>query len=170
MAPFNPNVHRRRSIRLEGYDYASKGAYFVTICTHEHACLFGSVEFPKVLLNQAGMMIEKTWDEMAQAYAGVELDLRIVMPNHVHGVIILSSGGSIDVDRPALGDLVSRFKTLTVHRYGIGVKAGNWPAYRGAFWQRNYYERIIRDEPALDEVRAYIEDNPRRWAAKSIGL
>ncbi len=170
MADFDPQIHHRKSIRMRGYDYASKGAYYLTICTHRHSCLFGNVEFPKLLLNDVGLMIQKTWDEMPQFYEGVELDLRIVMPNHLQGIILLSNESAPDAKMWTLGELVSRFKTLSARRYRLRARSGEWREAPHPLWQRNYYEHILRDEAALDEIRAYIEDNPRRWAAKSIGL
>ena len=170
MTDFDPQLRHRKSIRLKGYDYASKGLYYVTLCTEQSECLFGRVEFPKVILTEAGLMIQKTWDEMPQFYPGVELDVRIVMPNHLHGIILLSSADSSSSKRAPLGELLRRFKSLTTKRYNVGANEGAWPESRGGVWQRNYYEHIIRDETALDEIRAYIEDNPRRWAARSIGL
>jgi REP element-mobilizing transposase RayT len=64
----------------------------------------------------------------------------------------------------SLGDVVHRFKTMTTKRYADGVKQSGWATFQGRLWQRNYYEHIIRDEPALDRIRRYIDENPLRWA------
>ena len=86
----NRDVHRRRSIRLRHYDYASAGAYFVTICAQGRECLFGEVVDGEVRLSDAGRMIETTWDELSAHYPGVDTDAFVVMPNHVHGIIVLA--------------------------------------------------------------------------------
>ncbi|QUV79879.1 transposase [Chloracidobacterium thermophilum] len=88
--PYDPARHHRRSIRLQGYDYARPGAYFVTIVTQGRACLFGEVVAGEMRMNDAGRMVHHVWDELALFYEGVQTDAFIVMPNHVHGIIILT--------------------------------------------------------------------------------
>ena len=80
----------RRSIRLVGYDYSHAGAYFVTVCTHDRACLFGDVVNGLMVLNDAGMIVKTSWDEIPAFYPGIDIDAFVVMPNHVHGVIIIT--------------------------------------------------------------------------------
>jgi len=82
--------HHRRSMRLQGYDYACSGAYFVTICTQSRVCLFGEIIDDKVVLNDAGMMVQRVWDELPVRFNHIELDEFVVMPNHIHGIIVLS--------------------------------------------------------------------------------
>ena len=88
---YDPMRHHRRSIRLRGYDYAQAGAYFVTICVQDRACLFGEVIDSEVRLNEAGRMVVRWWDELARAYLGIDSDAFIAMPNHVHGIIVLGA-------------------------------------------------------------------------------
>jgi putative transposase len=88
--PYDPARHHRRSIRLQGYDYTRPGAYFVTIVTQGRACLFGEVMAGEMRMNDAGRMVHHVWDELALFYEGVQTDAFIVMPNHVHGIIILT--------------------------------------------------------------------------------
>ena len=193
-----PDKHHRRSIRLRGYDYALAGAYFVSIVTQDRACLFGEVVEGAIRLNDAGRMVRTVWDELPVFYPGVDIDEFVVMPNHIHGIIVLVGAapvaalarwppgfrtgtvgfrpGSGQARGPAptvmasgdtamsLGDVVHRFKTMTTKRYADGVKQLGWTTFRGRLWQRNYYEHIIRDEPALDRIRRYIDENPLRWA------
>jgi len=90
---YNPNIHRRRSIRLQGYDYSRAGAYYVTLCTQNRECLFGEIKNGKMVLNDAGRMVQIVHDEMRPNYPGVETDDFIVMPNHIHGIIILVGAG-----------------------------------------------------------------------------
>ncbi|MFA6053734.1 MAG: transposase [Thermodesulfovibrionales bacterium] len=84
---YNPEIHHRRSIRLKGYDYSQAGAYFVTVCAKDHACLFGDVEQGEMILNDAGNMIKTWWLAIPGKYRHVELDECMIMPNHFHGII-----------------------------------------------------------------------------------
>jgi putative transposase len=177
----DPNRHHRRSIRLRGYDYTQPGAYFVTICTQNRACLFGEVVCGKMQSNDAGRMVQTVWKEIPVYYAGVAIDAFVVMPNHIHGIIVLVGAapcGRPRLEVPALGqargpastiaislpDVVHRFKTMTTKHYADGVKQRGWPPFPGQLWQRNYYEHIIRDEQSLNRIRQYIADNPAQWA------
>lgn len=94
--PYDPKKHHRRSIRLRGYDYSQPGGYFVTICTQDHACLFGDVTGGQMQLNAAGQMVLAEWTALAERFPTIQLDAFVVMPNHVHGVILI-------VARPPVG-------------------------------------------------------------------
>jgi len=85
--PFDPDKHRRRSIRLKGYDYSQSGMYFVTICTQNRACLFGSISDETMLMNEAGLMVEKWIRVLEEKYPNIYCGEYIVMPNHIHMVI-----------------------------------------------------------------------------------
>jgi REP element-mobilizing transposase RayT len=186
----HPERHHRRSIRLKGYDYRQAGAYFVTICTQDRAFLFGQVVHDEMQLNDAGKMVYDVWNDLPAFYPGVQTDAFIVMPNHIHGIIILVGADprvcpaqpSVGVGpcaypgqpqemgqpqgvAPTLGlpDVVHRFKTMTTKRYADGVKRLGWEPFRGRLWQRNYYEHIIRNEESLNRIREYILTNPMRW-------
>ena len=148
--PYNPEVHHRRSIRLKGYDYACAGAYFVTVCAQHRECLFGEVASGEMQLNDAGRMVAAVWDDLSRMYAGVATDAFIVMPNHIHGIIVLHGDNDRMVpSRLSLPDVVHRFKSLTTTRYREGVTTVGWTPFPGRLWQRNYYEHIIRNEIAL---------------------
>jgi len=86
---YNPDIHHRRSIRLKGYDYTQPGAYFITICTKNRECLFGEVVDGGMVLNDAGRMVQKTWYEIPRHYPGIDVDASVVMPNHIHGIVII---------------------------------------------------------------------------------
>jgi putative transposase len=90
---YDPDLHHRRSIRLKAFDYTSAGAYFITICTQDRACLFGDVADGQVRLNAAGRMVGAVWSELPGHYPGVEVDAFIVVPTHVHGIIVLVGAG-----------------------------------------------------------------------------
>jgi REP element-mobilizing transposase RayT len=84
---YNPDIHHRRSIRLTGYDYSQCGYYFITVCTQQRQCLFGEIEKGRMVLNDAGQMIGRWWNELKNKYANIEIDEYVVMPNHCHGII-----------------------------------------------------------------------------------
>lgn len=150
---------QRRSTRLHGYDYEQAGAYFVTLCAQDRECLFGEVVDGAMRLGGAGEMIHSAWEALPAHYPSVDLDAFVVMPNHLHGIVVLDGTSGL-----ALGDLIQRFKTLTTHRYIEKVREGAWPAFRRRVWQRNYYDHVIRDGPSLQRIREYVHDNPARWA------
>lgn len=176
---YDPDIHHRRSIRLEGYDYSQAGAYFVTICIQSWKCLFGEIMDGDMDLNDAGRMIETVWNEMPCHYRGIETDAFVIMPNHVHGIVVIVGAGpcacpeQIQQNKKGqprgvaptflLPDVVHRYKTLTTKRYIDGVKQCGWSAFPGRLWQRNYYEHIIRNENALNRIREYINNNPAKW-------
>ena len=160
------SARRRRSLRLRGYDYRRAGAYFVTICAQDQACLFGNVVDECMSLNDAGHMLARLWNDIPARFADVEIDTFVVMPNHMHGIIVLPDAANGVTTRvaPALGEVVAAFKSDTTVHYIRGVKTRAWPAFRRRLWQRNYYEHVVRDEKALDRIRRYIDENPARWA------
>jgi putative transposase len=182
---FDPRIHHRRSLRLKDYDYATAGAYFVTICTQHRECLFGEIVAGVMRLNDAGDLIHDVLSQLSIKYAGVEIDEFIVMPNHIHKIVLLNMnvgagpracpdnvGPNIQLLRGqphgvaptmSLPDVVHRFKSLTTARYVHGVKRKAWLPFPGKLWQRNYYEHIIRNEYDLNEIREYILYNPLKW-------
>jgi len=156
MTRYNPEIHHRHSIRLPEYDYSNPGTYFVTICTHEKKCLFGSVTDDCMVKNNIGELIEKVWMELQKRFPTIKTDEFIVMPNHVHGIIWItekSSNGS-----PTLGSIIRVFKSISA------IDANKIIGRSGAsLWQRNYYERIIRNDYELYNIREYIKNNPAKW-------
>jgi len=96
---YNPDIHHRRSIRLKGYDYSQTGLYFITICTQNRLCLFGEIKNGEIILNDAGIMIDKWWNELKHKYRNIKLHEQIIMPNHLHGIIqIINETGSVGAD------------------------------------------------------------------------
>jgi putative transposase len=223
--PYNPSIHHRRSIRLPGYDYAQEGAYFVTIVTAQRECLFGEVVEAAVRLSPLGMVAAACWQAIPQHFPGVEIDAWVIMPNHVHGIIVLPGpaavGGASGADAAAsasvgaqhaaplpiaplpdvtapppapvgaqhaaplpiapppvvpaplpdvpapdvpritpgsLGAIVRSFKSAVTKQAREVAWMPGVP-----FWQRNYYEHIVRNERQLERLRRYIDENPERW-------
>ena len=189
--PYDPEIHHRRSIRLKGYDYSQAGAYFITICTHNRECLFGEIIEGQMHLNEIGKIVESEWLKTAEIRDEVELDAFTVMPNHVHGIIVITGNSSPSEPVGAHG----RAPNVDMMADDLGVAAvradGRPPLRRqpksigsimagfkstvtkqineirqtpGApVWQRNYYEHIIRNEKALQRIQRYIIENPQQW-------
>ena len=179
--------HRRRSIRLKNYDYAQAGAYFVTLCTRDRACLFGDVRDDKICLNADGQVADECWATIPDHVRGVSLDVWVVMPNHVHGIVVIDStdhvgapvGAPVGAQHAAplqplqplqplphrgvpsgsLAAVVRSFKSAVTKRINDGRGTPG-----AAVWQRNYYDHIIRSEESLNRIRQYILDNPARWS------
>jgi REP-associated tyrosine transposase len=157
----------RKIIRLDGYDYSRVGAYFVTICTQSKVRLFGDVVDGTMQLNDAGRMLEKWWVKLGDRFDNVVIDEYVVMPNHLHGVIILTDVGSSQTGAHAgapLQGVLQWFKTMTTNEYIRGVKQNVWEPFPGKLWQRSYYDHIIRNDEKLNRARKYIMGNPIRWS------
>jgi len=143
----------------------------VTICTYRRKCLFGDVAEDTVRLNEIGAIAQQTWNELPAHYAYVSLDSFVVMPNHVHGIIILAEELDDSSDavgaglRPAptkphpLSEIVRAFKSFSARAIYRRKRSDGTPV-----WQRNYYEHVIRDERDLNRIRQYIVGNPACWA------
>ena len=168
---FQHAERHRRSIRLQDYDYSRNGAYFVTICVQDREFLFGDIVEDEMRLNDAGRMVERWWVELGNKFPSVKTDKDIVMPNHFHGIIVtVGADMRVRPDRTGahigapLPEIVQWFKTMTTNEYIRGVKQHGWIPFRRQLWQRNYYERVIRNEDELTRIRQYIADNPAQWA------
>lgn len=165
---FDPGGHHRRLLRLRGYDYSQPGAYFVTVCTKDGEGLFGEISDGSMRLNVSGEMVQECWVDLPRRYPYVELDAFVVMPNHIHGIIVISVGAIHELPveeyrterrKMSLPKIIGYAKMNTAkrinqlrHTYGAPV------------WQRSYYEHVIRDEASLNRIRQYIAENPLRWA------
>lgn len=159
--PYNPEIHHRHSIRLAGYDYSAPGYYFITVCTYNRASLFGELVNREMHLSEAGKLVAQIWNEMPQWSSRIVLDACCIMPDHFHGILMLTEkAGKDQSSEVTLGIIVGRFKSIIAARYCNEVKKNNWPPFDGHLWQRNYYERIIRNHDELDEIRRYIKENP----------
>jgi putative transposase len=166
---YNPDIHRRRSLRLRGYDYTGSGAYFVTACAYARECLFGQIAGDELSLSTYGEITLECWLDIPKHCPQVDLDACIAMPNHIHGIMVLvdDTDGSAPAPaqerfgKPVAGSLptiMRLYKAAVTRRINESRSAPGTPV-----WQRNYYEHIIRDDEALNRIRAYIDNNPSRW-------
>jgi len=237
---YDPRIHHRRSIRLKGYDYSSPGFYFVTMNIQGRLPLLGEIRDGRMILSKAGRIAYWAWKELPKHYPHVRLDAWCLMPDHVHGIIVILDGsrlggssglaqdtslpglflppgsGPVHETRPPGDEGVARLggssglaqdtslpgpflppagkPAQETRPYGVGgepppgyepaqetrpyplsevirafksFSARRINALRGtpgvAVWQRDYYERIIRDDGALERIRRYIIENPARW-------
>ncbi len=223
--PYNSNIHHRRSIRLKRYDYTQRGAYFVTICTHQRNCLFGEIVDGEIKLNTNGEIARGSWLSIPRHFKNVELDEFVIMPNHLHGIIIIDSSEVVgealanqdfsqlfsevvgealanqdfsqsfsEVAGEALANQdFSQQQNLSSQCFAPTVYTGETVKINGTkpqslaaitqnyksvstrqinrmnkakgnvIWQRNYYEHIIRNEEALNNILEYIVNNSINW-------
>ena len=175
MSKFDPKIHHRRSIRLQGYDYSQAGAYFVTVVTYHRDCLFGEIkngEPPKggaVILNDLGKITDECWRAIPEHFPFVELGAHIIMPNHGHGIIVITDDGGRGAiyraptieqfGKPTVGSLPTIIRTYKAAVTRIIGREHN----ATGIWQRNYHEHIIRNEREMDNIWRYIESNPAQW-------
>jgi len=189
---YNPDKHHRRSLRLKGYDYSQQGAYFITICTQNREYLFGDVVDGDIILNEFGEIVKYTWFDLPNHIGNIALDDFIVMPNHIHGIIIIVGAGPRPAQnkKPIQNGQRADLERADLERAGL-ERAGLEPAPTRDFglseivrqlktfsakrinrirnmtgfpvWQRNYYDHIIRDEDEMKQIREYIHTNPQNW-------
>lgn len=171
--PYDPRRHHRRSIRLRGYDYAQAGAYFVTICANHRVCLFGEVADGEMIPSSLGRIVAQCWDDIPRHVARVSLDAAVVMPNHIHGIVLIEhrveeegtacrAPTSERFGRPVSGSLPTVVRSFKAASTRLINEQRGTPGQ--TIWQRNYYEHVIRNEASLTRLRDYIAANPARWA------
>ena len=151
---YNPNLHHRRSIRLPGYDYSQEGAYFVTICIWQRQCLLGDIEERNMILNRYGQVVDFNWLNLTKVYPNIELDSFVIMPNHIHGIIVIKNRHKSH----GLSEIVRGLKTFSARRINKLRAVSGIPV-----WQRGYYEHIIRNETTFSNIQEYIINNPYKW-------
>jgi len=175
--PYNADIDHRRSVRLTTWDYRDTGAYFVTICTHNRECLFDDPRFRTI--------VEDLWHAIPEHFPTAATDAFVAMPNHVHGIIWIQREPTVGLVTPVGARHASPLRPdhpQPIANHPDGAPAGSLGAMVGSFksasakrinemrgtpaapvWQRNYYERILRNDRELDRAREYILDNPRKW-------
>jgi REP element-mobilizing transposase RayT len=173
---FDPQKHHRRSIRLPDHDYSQPGAYFITIVTRGRECLFGEIKDGEMHLNDYGIIADECWRAIAEHFPNAEIGTYVIMPNHVHGIIVVyanengmatNSSPSVGarhasplpphgVNPKSIGAMVGSFKSAVTKRSGRELNTTG-------IWQRNYYEHIIRNEEEYNRIHLYIEANAANW-------
>jgi putative transposase len=173
----NPTLQsskKRRSIRLQGYDYTKSGAYFVSICSKNMDCIFGDISSGIMHLNQIGDMVNQCWHDIPKHFPHVELDSYVIMPNHIHGIIVIenhdNSFGAKDFSPLRKKDTrkvpAGTSKTIGSVVRGFKIGVTKWVRQNTSIrdvWQRNYWEHIIRDEKDMNRIQEYIANNPAQW-------
>ena len=166
---------RRKNIRLKNYDYSRAGYYFITICTQDKLKLFGEIINAESILNNRGEMIKKWIFQLENKFPHISIHKYIIMPNHIHCIIILEpdlrvypknntiKNKQYEHTGPPLPQIIQWFKTMTTNEYIKGVKNEIYPPFNKRIWQRNYYDRIIRNEQEYKKIYEYIETNPLKW-------
>jgi putative transposase len=164
----------RKGLRLKNYDYSQAGYYFVTLCTEDKGHVLGTVVDGFMKLNNAGEMIKNWIEKLNDKYENVELDKFVIMPNHIHFIVIIV-GADPCVSPPDISDntgahmgtplhtIIQWFKTMSTNEYIKGVKNDQYIFFDKRVWQRNYYEHVIRKDNELHEIREYIMNNPAKW-------
>ena len=177
---FDPQKHRRRSIRLPEYDYSQPGACYVMIVAWHRECLFGEVLSGEMTLSKFGLVAKQQWEKLTKRFPNIKLGAFIIMPNHMHGIILIISGRGTagnrdDLDgepsrraptregfqKPVKGSvpsMIRSYKSAVAYRINLMRQAQGLPV-----WQRNYYEHVIRDQQDLQNKTDYIEANPMLW-------
>jgi putative transposase len=143
---------RRKARRLAGYDYTSSGIYFVTVCTHNRHSWLGSMVQGDLRLTAAGETVQEVWRSLPDRFPGLTIDADVVMPNHIHGLLGLTAETGTDA-----GSIVRTFKATSTRL----IRVRHTPEFA---WQRDFYDRILRNERELDAARAYIANNPAQWS------
>jgi putative transposase len=170
----------RKNMRLQGYDYSRAGLYFLTIVVQNRLNLYGHIKNWKMILNDAGQMIEKWYREIENKYPDKNCHEMVVMPNHFHCIIENMEMDAHGPNNPendvnnkyglhnkkigaTISGVMDWFKTMTTNEYIRGVKNNNWNRFEGKLWQRNYYDHIIRNGSDYERISSYIIENAERW-------
>ena len=155
---------KRKHPRLDNYDYSSAGAYFITICTQNRRCVLSRIvgrglapaETTAIEYTYLGEIAEKQLFLLADRYPYLTIDQYVIMPNHIHTILILNGERAGACPRPTLTDIVCTYKSLTTREC---KKNG----FREKLFQTSFYEHIIRSREDYEEIVKYIYENPIRW-------
>ena len=148
-------MQTRRPTRLSRYDYTRTGMYFVTICLRDRTPLLGQVDGDIMLRSASGDVVTAEIRNLQERFAGVSVDLSIVMPDHAHVIVVLARQSR------RLGTIVGSLKAASAIAINRGRGTKGTPV-----WQRGYHEHVIRDDVDLDRIREYIVTNPVRWTLR----
>ncbi|MBI5215425.1 MAG: transposase [Ignavibacteriae bacterium] len=189
---YNPQIHHRRSIRLKGYDYSQAGAYFITICTKERECLMGEIMDGEMIFNDMGRIADEYLQNIPNHFSHVEIGEYVVMPNHVHCILVLGDkldggtghvgtrhGVSLPTDTSQSHGVLQPQQQTKINQYGKPVAGSvsvivnqykssvkrwcNNHGHENFQWQSRFYEHIIRNEQSYQTISNYIINNPANW-------
>jgi len=146
---------KRKSTRLKEFDYSQFGYYFVTICIKERKDFFSKIKNSSIILSKYGNIISEILINM-QSYYNVEIDYYVIMPDHIHLIIILDKDES--KKNYSLSDVIGKFKSFSSKKIRKVLEVEE-----KFEWQKSFYDRIIRNEKELYQIRKYIQENPLRW-------
>jgi len=150
---------KRKSPRLKSWNYSQPHWYFVTICTADHINYFGDIKNGKVVHNNLGLYAEECLKSISDHYKNVEVDYYVIMPNHIHAIIIINDVGlrhASTLRKISLGNVIGSLKSAI-------SKWAHTNGFTNFKWQRSFYDRIIRNEKELYQIRKYIVQNPLAW-------
>ncbi len=181
------NKYRTKSTRLQNWNYASAGWYYITICTKNKENYFGKIKDQKLILNEIGKIAEKFWSEIPKHFQNVRLDEFIIMPNHIHGIIVIDDVeddvvvetlqcnvstmkegknkfySKISPKPRSLSTIIRSFKSICTKTINNNFKIKNNNQKINFAWQPKFYDHIIRNEESLNKIREYIFQNPFNW-------
>jgi putative transposase len=191
-------IYNRKNIRLHYWDYSSNGIYYITICCNNRELFFGSIDKHKVIFSEIGKIALQYWMEIPLHFPHVKLDEFVIMPNHVHGIIVLDyplvgprHGVALHVDHddqvgtchgmslprvPKLNPNINKFSkpvknsvSVIINQYKSSVKRWcNKNGYNQFCWQSRFYDMIVNNENSLDDIRTYIISNPKNWKSDEL--
>jgi len=188
------NKYRNETARYTGHDYSSPGKYFITICTHQMEPWFGNVLAGKMILSETGQIANKMWFEIPNHFSFVTLDEFVVMPNHIHGIIVIKPTpvGTLHAtslrqqqqqrqqqplqQQPQIvkNDFMASISpkpgslASVMRSYKSAVSKNAHLTKSGFVWQHRFYDHIIRSERELNRIRKYIINNPSKWGNHSL--
>jgi putative transposase len=152
---FRPN-----SLRLNGFDYKQPSMYYVTICTHNREYIFGEIENSTMALSDLGKVVHSCWVDLPNHYPEIEIKEFVIMPNHIHGIILIKDHNS-EINPSnlyGLTEIIRGFKTFSAKEINAIRKTKGF-----SVWQRGFHDRIIRGKDELDRIKKYVLDNPKNW-------
>ncbi len=151
----------RKPTRLKGYNYSQNGVYFLTVCTKAKECILGSVvgdgvlDVPQMHLSEYGKIVEKCITEMAETYEHITFDNYVIMPNHIHLLVMIYSDDkekiSVSPQNAEIPKLISTLKRFVNRKIGYNI------------WQRSYHDHIVRNEKEYNNIWEYVEYNASKW-------
>ena len=141
------NNKTRKNPRLKEFDYATCGYYFITICTKEKKHFLGEIRSSKMNLNRVGKLAESALQCIPEVYENIEIDKYVVMPNHIHMIIIIRNKTNVTISR-----IIKQYKETITKKAEVKI------------WQRSYYDHIIRDEKDYFRIWQYIDENILKWS------